>query len=106
MAPEIHKRVNGEAQSSELTEPLPFPFNQRTFCNYEPVENRIDQARVLIVDNLLRDESDLSELARADSGRDTSVQPERERQIAALALQHIAPNVERRVKQSETRIHD
>ncbi len=104
MTPEIHKPVNGEAQSSELTEPLPFPFNQRTFCNYEPVEKSIDQARVLIVDNLLRDESDLSELARADWGKDTSVQLKRERQIAALALQNIVANVERLVKQPETRI--
>jgi GMP synthase-like glutamine amidotransferase len=104
MTLEIHKPVNGEAQSSELTEPLPFPFNRRAFCNYEPVEKSIDQARVLIVDNLLRDEGDLSEVARADWGKDTSVQLKRERQIAALALQNIVANVERLVKQPETRI--
>src|SRR2546423_14454064 len=104
MTPEIHKPVNVEAQSSELTEPRPFPFNQRTFCNYEPVEKSIDQARVLIVDNLLRDEGDLSEVARADWGKGTSVQLKRERQIAALALQNIVANVERLVKQPETRI--
>src|SRR5260370_33385583 len=104
MSPEIRKPVNGEAQSSELTEPLPFPFNQRTFCNYEPVEKSIDQARVLIVDNLLRDEGDLSEVARADWGKATSAQLKRERQIAALALQNIVANVELLVKQPETRI--
>ena len=37
-------------------EPLPFPFNQRAFCRYEPIEKRIETARVLVVDDLLRDE--------------------------------------------------
>src|SRR5437667_9633414 len=104
MTPETHELITGETQSSELIELRPFPFNQRTFCNYEPVEKSIDQARVLIVDNLLRDESDLSEVARADWGKDTSVQLKRERQIAALALQNIVSNVERVVKQHKTGI--
>ena len=104
MMPETNDLITGETQSSELIEPLPFPFNQRTFCHYEPVEKSIDQARVLIVDNLLRDEGDLSEVARADWRKNTSVQLKRERQIAALALQNIVANVERLVKQPETRI--
>ena len=104
MTPETNDLITGETQSSELIEPLPFPFNQRTFCHYEPVEKSIDRARVLIVDNLLRDEGDLSKLAQADWGKDTSVQLKRERQIAALALQNIVANVERLVKQPETRI--
>jgi len=104
MTPETNDLITGETQSSELIEPLPFPFNQRTFCHYEPVEKSIDQARVLIVDNLLRDEGDLSKLAQADWGKDTSVQLKRERRIAALALQNIVANVERLVKQPETRI--
>src|SRR5437879_8150513 len=102
MTTETHEPITRETQSSELIEPRPFPFNQRTFCNYEPFEKSIDQARVLIVDNLLRDEGDLSEVARADWGRDTSVQLRRERQIATLALQNIVANVERLVKQPET----
>src|SRR3989442_1726955 len=104
MTPETHELISGETQSSELIAPLPFPFNQRTFCNYEPVEKNIDQARVLIVDNLLRDEGDLSDVARADWGKDISVQLKRERQIANFALQNIVANVERLVKQPETRI--
>ena len=104
MTTETHEPITRETQSSELIEPRPFPFNQRTFCNYEPVEKSIDRARVLIVDNLLRDEGDLSKLAQADWGKDTSVQLKRERQIAALALQNIVANVERLVKQPETRI--
>src|SRR3989442_7760447 len=104
MMPDTKDLITGESQSSELIEPLPFPFNQRTFCNYEPVEKSIDQARVLIVDNLLRDEGDLSEVARADWGKDTSVQLKRERQIAALALQNIVANVARLHKQPQIRI--
>ena len=44
-------------------DPLPFPFNQRPFCRYEPIEKKIDTIRVLIVDNLYRDEADLSDIA-------------------------------------------
>ena len=104
MIPETQETNPGETHGAEVIEPRPFPFNQRTFCNYEPVEKTIDRARVLIVDNLLRNEDDLSEVARADWGKDTSVQLKRERQIADLALQNIVANVERLVKQPETRI--
>ena len=44
----------------EIPGSLPFPFNQQNFCRYEPIEQRIEEARVLVVDNLLRDERDLS----------------------------------------------
>jgi len=85
-----------------MTEPLPFPFNQQRFCRYEPIEKTIEAARVLIVDNLLRDEGDLSELARHDWRGDVPSQLRRERQIASLALQNIASNVDRLVKQPAT----
>lgn len=82
-------------------EPLPFPFNQRTFCRYEPIEKRIERARVLIVDDLLRDEGDLSELAVKDWGRHIKTNLERERTIAGLALDNIRNNVSRLVKHPE-----
>lgn len=85
-------------------EPLPFPYNQRTFCRYEPIEKRIQTIRVLIVDNLLRDESDLSETARREWGRAATTHLQRERQIAALALENIHNNVKRLVVEPETRI--
>ena len=85
-----------------MTEPLPFPFNQQRFCRYEPIEKTIEAARVLIVDNLLRDEGDLSELARHDWRGDVPSQLRRERQIASLALQNIASNVDRLVKEPTT----
>lgn len=90
--------------SMEAPESLPFPFNQRPFCRYEPIEQRIERARVLIVDNLLRDESDLSDVARTELGMSTSAQLKRERQIAAMALENILANVARLVKIPHTEV--
>lgn len=86
----------------DSAQPLPFPFNQRTFCRYEPIEKRIDTARVLVIDDLLRDEGDLSEVAVRELGKSASSQLHRERQIASLALQNILSNVERLVKEPVT----
>ena len=85
-------------------ESLPFPFNQRTYCHYEPIEKRIDEARVLIVDDLLRDEHDISEVARTDWGLSAATQLKREREIARMALENILSNVERLVKKPATMI--
>src|ERR1700694_4704122 len=93
-----------DAHSAEIAEPLPFPFKQGTYCNYESIEKSIDQARVLIVDNLLRDEGDLSQVAREEWGKGALNHLKRERQIASLAMQNIVSNVERLVKQPVTRI--
>ena len=82
---------------------LPFPF-QHTFCRYEPIEKRVDQARVLVVDCLLRDEDDISDVARNDWGAATSAQIKRERYIAGLALENILGNVERLVKEPTTEV--
>ena len=104
MTVEIQEANPIDAHSAEMAEPLPFPFNQRTYCNYEPIEKSIDQARVLIVDNLLRDEGDLSQVAREEWGKEALNHLKRERQIALLAMQNIVSNVERLVKQPVTRI--
>ena len=55
-------------ETTEVGQPLPFPYNQQTFCRYEPIEKQIDQVRVLVVDSLLRDEDDLSDVARSEWG--------------------------------------
>lgn len=86
------------------SESLPFPYNQRTFCRYEPIEKRISRVRVLIVDDLLRDERDLSETAKTVWGRSATMHLQRERQIAALALENIHNNVKRLVVDPDTRI--
>jgi GMP synthase (glutamine-hydrolysing) len=85
-------------------EPLPFPFNQQTFCRYESIERRIESARVLIVDNLLRDERDLSEIARREWGAHARSHLRREREIASLAMQNILSNVARLVKYPATQV--
>src|SRR5437588_2320975 len=92
-----------EIRASEI-EALPFPFNQQNFCRYESIEKTIEKARVLIVDNLLRDESDLSDVARQELGKDVHAQLKRERQIASLALQNIVTNIERLVQQPITQV--
>ncbi|HVI70661.1 MAG TPA: gamma-glutamyl-gamma-aminobutyrate hydrolase family protein [Pyrinomonadaceae bacterium] len=78
--------------------PLPFPFNQQNYCRYEPVEQRIEEARVLVVDNLLRDERDLSPVARQEWGDLLATQLRRERHIAGMAIENIVDNVSRLVK--------
>jgi GMP synthase-like glutamine amidotransferase len=89
---------------SETVDSLPFPFNQQTFCRYESIEQSIDAVRVLIVDNLLRDEGDISDVARAEWGKEALAHLKRERRIAELALQNIASNIQRLVKDPETRV--
>lgn len=83
---------------------LPFPFNQRTFCHYEPIEKSIEEARVLVVDNLLRDEGDASPVAMKEWGRLAASQIRREREIAGLALENILSNIERLVKRPTTKV--
>jgi GMP synthase-like glutamine amidotransferase len=100
----MNPEANLNETQSEAVESLPFPFNQQTFCRYEPIEKSIDAVRVLIVDNLLRHEGDISEVARAEWGKEVSVHLKRERQIAEMALQNIASNIHRLVKEPETRV--
>jgi GMP synthase (glutamine-hydrolysing) len=80
-------------------EALPFPFNNRPFCRYEPIEKKIEHAKVLIVNNLLRYEDDLSDLARREWGSETETKLKFERKISGMALNNIAKNVIRLVKQ-------
>jgi GMP synthase (glutamine-hydrolysing) len=83
---------------------IPFPFTQQTFCRYEPVEQRIDAARVLVIDSLLRDEDDLSDVARQDWGQMLASQMRRERLIAGMAIENILNNVSRLVKDPTTEV--
>lgn len=84
------------------SEKLPFPYNKSTFCRYEPIEKRIDHAKVLIVNDLLRYESDLSELAHKDWNGTTKGKLEFERKVSGMACNNIAKNVLRLVKNPKT----
>lgn len=92
-----HKRV-------DQPEPLPFPFNQRTFCNFENIEKRIDDIRVLIVNDLLQNEDDVSDVARAELGERLDARLKRENRLSCLALDNILGNVRRLVVNPETHI--
>ena len=100
---EIQETTVSEIPGSEVSEPMPFPL-QQNFCRYESIEKTIDSARVLIVDNLLRDEADLSEVAVRELGKEAGPQLKQERQIATLALQNIVTNIARLVKEPETKV--
>lgn len=86
------------------TTSLPFPFNQQNFCRYEPVSQSIDEARVLVIDNLLRDERDLSSVARAEWGETLAAEMRRERLIAGMAVENILNNISRLVKSPTTEV--
>ena len=90
--------------NSELGTVLPFPFNQQSFCRYEPIHQRVEQARVLVVDNLLRDEKDLSPVAKREWGEAVGSQLKRERLIAGMAIENILNNVSRLVKEPKTEV--
>src|SRR6266705_1824190 len=99
---EILASETGRADAS--AEPLPFPFNQRAFCHYEPIEKSIDEVRVLVVDDLLRDEDDLSDVAKNDWGLSIPMHLKRERQVAGMAIENIINNVHRLVKRPTTQV--
>jgi GMP synthase-like glutamine amidotransferase len=84
------------------SESLPFPYNKRTFCRYEPIEQRVAHAKVLIVNNLLRYETDLSPLAREEWNGTTASRLKLENKISAMACNNIAKNIIRLVKQPKT----
>lgn len=96
------KMLLNDTTPLDAPEPLPFPFNQRTFCRYEPIEKRIEEARVLVIDNLLRNEDDLSDLARKEWGRRVQQKIDRERYLSGLACANILNNVTQLVQRPET----
>ena len=83
-------------------ETLPFPYNKAAYCKYEPIEKRIEHAKVLIVNDLLRYESDLSELAFEDWKGEVKGKLEFERKVSSLACNNIAQNVIRLVRNPKT----
>ncbi len=90
------------ATKNTVSEELPFPYNGRAFCRYEPIEKKIEHARVLIVNSLLRYESDISDLAHEDWHDTVESRLGFERKVSSLAVNNIAQNVIRLVKQPKT----
>jgi GMP synthase-like glutamine amidotransferase len=104
MSEEPRELLTDEPAPADAANSLPFPFHQHTFCRYEPIEKRIEEARVLVVDSLIRDVDDLSHVARSDWGSATASQIKRERQIAEMAIENIVGNVARLVKHPTTKV--
>jgi GMP synthase-like glutamine amidotransferase len=104
MTQDIREVSIEENRIPDAAEPLPFPFNQQTFCRYEPIEKRIEAARVLVVDNLLRDQEDLSEVGQKEWGEAAAAQIKHERTIAQLAIENILSNISRLVKTPTTHV--
>lgn len=90
------------ATKQTVSEELPFPYNKRAFCRYEPIEKKIEHARVLIVNSLLRYESDLSPLAEVDWNSTIESKLRFERKVSSMACNNIANNVLRLVKNPKT----
>jgi GMP synthase (glutamine-hydrolysing) len=104
MTQELIHVATPETASLEVGTPLPFPFNQQSYCRYEPIEQKIEKARILVVDNLLRDERDLSEVALREWGDAVTSQLKRERLIASMAIENILNNVSRLVKEPTSKV--
>ena len=104
MTQELSNTSLTDQSPSEVSGPLPFPFNQQTYCRYEAIEQRIEKARILVVDNLLRDEDDLSPVAILEWGSTLTAQLKRERLIAGLAIDNILNNISRLVKEPTTQV--
>ena len=83
---------------TQKTEELPFPYNKRTVCRYEPIEKRIAHARVLIVNSLLRYESDVSDVAKQELNGGLESRLRFERKVSGLACDNIAQNINRLIK--------
>lgn len=99
MTPETTQQTQPEPNDS-----LPFPYNQRPFCDYEPIPKRIRSIRVLVVNDLLQDERDISAVARREWGEAAPSKLERERHISSLAIENILGNVRHLVEEPETRV--
>ncbi len=84
--------------TTRKNETLPFPYSSQPFCRYEPIEKKIAHAKVLIVNDLLRYESDMSDVAREELNGGTKKRLRFENMVSGLACNNIARNVLRLVQ--------
>lgn len=74
------------------------------YCVYEPIFPRIQTMRIILVDNLIADESQYSEVARREPDFHAGNWVRLERGIAVLAMGNIESNVRKLVREPEIRI--
>src|SRR4030095_13124921 len=90
------------AAKDGVIEKLPFPYNQHAFCRFEPIIKSVPFAKVLIVNSLLRYESDLSKLALSEWNGTLESKLRFENKVSSLACNNIAQNVNRLVQNTKT----
>jgi GMP synthase (glutamine-hydrolysing) len=90
------------AAKESPVENLPFPYNRRAFCRFEPIIKSIPFAKVLIGNSLLRYESDLSNLALSEWNGTLESKLRFENKVSSLACNNIAQNVNRLVQNPKT----
>jgi GMP synthase-like glutamine amidotransferase len=76
----------------------------KNYCDYEPLQQKIESMNVLIVDNLLKSESDISASAASEPDYNPLKWLREERHIAGLALENITRNIVKMVKKGRTKI--
>lgn len=74
------------------------------FCVYELIRPRIETMRVVLVDCLLKHESDFSDVAKREPDFHAGRWLRQERFIASLAMANIEGNVRRLIRQPEVRV--
>ncbi|MEW6735980.1 MAG: gamma-glutamyl-gamma-aminobutyrate hydrolase family protein [Acidobacteriota bacterium] len=77
---------------------------KKAYCDYEPLQPKIDSMSVMIVDNLLKNESDLSATAAQEPDFNPLQWLREDRHIAGMALENITQNVIKLVKRARTKI--
>jgi GMP synthase (glutamine-hydrolysing) len=73
------------------------------YCVFEPITPRIAEMRVLLVDDLIKQETDFSEVARAEPDFHAGRWLRQERMIASLAMANIERNVRKLIRRPEIR---
>jgi GMP synthase (glutamine-hydrolysing) len=68
------------------------------YCEYEPIVPRLEQMRIVIVNDLIQEPHHLSEIARNSPGFDEDKWLRLERYIAGLALLNIETNVRKLIR--------
>lgn len=78
--------------------------NNNRFCAYELIRPRIEKMRVILVDCLIKQDADFSDVARDEPDFHAGRWLRQERYIASLAMANIETNVRRLVRDPEVRV--
>ena len=76
---------------------------KKNYCDFEPLQQKIDKMHVLIVDCLLKNETDISPTAVREDDFNPMKWLREERHIAGLALENITKNVVKKIGRASCR---